>query len=155
MRHLTNCLLFLACFGAASWAGPCSLLSVRDVSQDPSAPGDGDSMAPILTPDGRYVLFASTADNLVAINGSNSLPSFIIPHLNIFRRDRSNGTTALVSVNLSGTGGGDGNSLPNRHFRRRAFCAIREQRGRSGARRHQRTGRRFLARYLEQPHGSR
>lgn len=112
IKYFTHCLLLGAGLAAGGRAEPLSLVSVREGAQAPPAPGDGDSMAPILTPDSRYVLFASTADNLVAINGSNSLPKLIIPMLNVFRRDRSNDSTTLVSVNLSATGGGDGNSLP-------------------------------------------
>jgi Tol biopolymer transport system component len=57
------------------------------------------------------VLFASTAQNLVAA-ASNAPTSS--PHpvwFNVFLRDRTNGTTTLVSVNLAGTGG-NGYSLP-------------------------------------------
>jgi Tol biopolymer transport system component len=66
---------------------------------------------PLLTPDGRYVVFASSADNLVAVNGSNSLPYQLSQKLNVFLRDRANDTTTLVSVNQAGIGG-DGDSVP-------------------------------------------
>ena len=58
--------------------------------------------------DGRFVLFASTADNLVLSNNGSGMPW----RMNVFLRDRTNGTTALVSVNLAGTGGGNGDSFP-------------------------------------------
>lgn len=74
--------------------------------------GNGDSWAPIISPDGRFVLFASTADNLVAMSASNGIPKSFPPSINVYLRDRLNHTTTLVSVNLSGTGGGDGNSFP-------------------------------------------
>lgn len=35
-----------------------------------------------------------------------------LPTLNVFLRDCASNTTSLVSVNLAGTGGGDGNSVP-------------------------------------------
>jgi len=74
-----------------------------------AASGNGDSWAPLASPDGRYVLFASTADNLVG--PSNGIPKLNPPSVNVFLRDRVNRTTTLVSVNLSGVGG-NGNSLP-------------------------------------------
>ena len=49
----------------AAVAEPFQLVSVLDPSQGPPAGGSGDSWAPIISPDGRYVLFASTANNLV------------------------------------------------------------------------------------------
>src|SRR5262249_10132676 len=61
---------------------------------------------------GRYVLFASTANNLVLSSSNNPLPMIPLAKLNVFLRDRANGTTTLVSVNLAGTGGGNGDSVP-------------------------------------------
>jgi len=76
------------------------------------ATGGGDSVNPIISPDGRYVLFASTANNLTA-NGTNSpLAAHFPPRLNVFLRDRTNGTTTLVSVDFLGLGGGNGDSTP-------------------------------------------
>jgi Tol biopolymer transport system component len=92
-------------------AGPFQLASTLGPSQPAPAGADGDSRTPIITPDGRYVLFASTAQNLVSA-ASNAPTSS--PHpawFNVFLRDRTNGTTTLVSVNLAGTGG-NGDSLP-------------------------------------------
>jgi hypothetical protein len=66
----------------------------------------------VLTPDGRFVLFASMANNLVADSSGNPLPLIIFPKLNVYLRDRANGTTRLVSVNMGGTGGGNGDSWP-------------------------------------------
>lgn len=97
----------VVCIGA-----PFQTVSVRDPGQTAPAGGSGDSWAPILTPDGRYVLFASLANNLVLNTTSNALPVSLAPHLNVFLRDRTSGQTTLVSANLSGTGGGNGDSLP-------------------------------------------
>jgi Tol biopolymer transport system component len=88
------------------------LVSVRNSSLNPSAGGNGDSGVPIISPDGRYVLFASTADNLVLTTNLNPVSGLLLRSLNVFRRDRTNGTTTLVSVNFAGTGGGNGDSLP-------------------------------------------
>ena len=93
-------------------AAGLELVSVRSSSLNPSASGNGDSGLPIISPDGRYVLFTSTADNLVLTTNSNPVSGLLPAGLNVFRRDRTNGTTTLVSVNLAGTGGGNGDSLP-------------------------------------------
>src|SRR5512133_2742239 len=43
----------------------------------PSATGNGDSIAPVIGQDGRFVLFASTANNLVVRNGTNEYPAYL------------------------------------------------------------------------------
>lgn len=55
--------------------------------------------------DGRYVVFASQAVNLVS--------GILMPHdvQNVYRYDRVTGVVALVSVNVAGTGGGDRDSF--------------------------------------------
>jgi Tol biopolymer transport system component len=70
--------------------------------------GSGDSGLSIISPDGRYVLFASMANNLTPTNNYNLVQPF---HFNVFLRDNLNHTTALVSVNQNGTGG-NGDSFP-------------------------------------------
>ncbi|MGH7968446.1 MAG: TolB family protein, partial [Limisphaerales bacterium] len=90
-------------------AAPFQLVSLREPALAAPAGGSGESWGPLVTPDGRYILFASTANNLVA--NSNPMPVIALPKLNVFLRDWTNGTTALVSVNLSGTGGGNGDSI--------------------------------------------
>jgi Tol biopolymer transport system component len=69
-------------------------------------------MAPIVSPDGRYVVFASTANNLIALRTNQPLPAVIPPPMNVFLRDRTSATTTLISLNVSGTGGGNDNSWP-------------------------------------------
>ena len=85
-------------------------ISTLDGSQPSPVGGGGDSWTPVISADGRYVLFASTANNLVTNGSGNSIPLLNLPRLNVYLRDQTNGTTALVSVNLSGTGGGNGDS---------------------------------------------
>src|SRR5882672_3198770 len=97
----------VACSGASLQS-----VSVIDSAQMPPAVGSGDSVAPLLSADGRYVLFASTAKNLVVNSNGNALPGIFPARLNVFRRDRTNNTTSLVSVNLNGNDGGNGDSLP-------------------------------------------
>lgn len=93
-------------------ATPLWLVTQPDASLPPPAGGGGSSQLPLLTPDVRFVLFASTANNLVA-NGSNTACRFPNPpRLNVYRRDRATGATVLVSFNEAGTGGGLGESLP-------------------------------------------
>jgi Tol biopolymer transport system component len=77
----------------------------------PPPTGGGDSWCPIVSPDGRYVLFASRADNL-ALGSNGVYRPLVPPKVNVFLRDRTRGTTILVSVNISGTGGGNGDSAP-------------------------------------------
>jgi choice-of-anchor C domain-containing protein len=58
------------------------------------AEADGDSAMPSISADGRYVVFESTADDL--IDGTT------IAAPQIYRHDRQTGTTILVSKNSSG-----------------------------------------------------
>ena len=50
-----------------------------------------------ITPDGRYVLFSSSASDLVSVPKTNS------PGVSVFVRDLQAGTTKLVSINKTGT----------------------------------------------------
>jgi Tol biopolymer transport system component len=104
--------LAIFCLAVPAVAAPIQLVTTIDPAVAPPASGGGNSTSPIITPDGRYVLFASTADNL-ALTGSNT--PFLAQgssKINVFLRDRTAGTTTLVSVNLTGTSGGNGDSLP-------------------------------------------
>src|SRR5689334_24258616 len=85
-------------------AAPFELISGRDPFQAPSSGGGGDSWAAIVSFDGRYVLFASTANNLLLTSNNTALPIQGLAKLNVFLRDRTNGSTTLVSVNLNGVG---------------------------------------------------
>ena len=85
------------------------LVTVQGASFAPQAGGSGDSGLSIISRDGRYVLFASTANNLTLTNNNN----FVLPRrFNVFLRDRLASTTTLVSVNMAGNGGGNGDSFP-------------------------------------------
>ena len=74
--------------------------------------GSGDSICPIISADGRYVLFASTANNLVTLGTNKPIPAVAPSPMNVYLRDRTSATTTLVSVNSSETGGGNDNSWP-------------------------------------------
>ncbi len=97
-------LLVAVGFGISSRADSFQLLSARNPAVFFPAGGNGNSVSPVLTPDGRFVLFTSSADDLVP--GGNSYFS-----LNLFLRDRASNTTVLVSANQNGTGGGNGSSI--------------------------------------------
>src|SRR6266536_5956726 len=64
--------------------------------------GNGHSISPALSANGRYVVFESEASNLVPNDTNNAS--------DVFLRDLASGTTTLVSVNSAGTGGGNGPS---------------------------------------------
>jgi Tol biopolymer transport system component len=64
---------------------------------------NGASTFPIITPDGRFVAFESTATDLVTNNCAGGI-------INIYLRDLVNNTTALASVSTNELDGGNGNS---------------------------------------------
>ena len=104
--------LAVFCLAVPAMATSLQLVTTIDPFLGPSASGGGNSMNPIITPDGRYVLFASTANNLALTSSNTPFLAQSPPKINVFLRDRTNGTTILVSVNLAGTGGGNGDSIP-------------------------------------------
>jgi len=104
--------LAIFCLAVPALATPLQLVTTIDPSVGPPASGGGNSMNPIITPDGRYVLFASTADNLALTSSNTPFLAKSPPKINVFLRDRTNGTTTLVSINLAGNSGGNGDSVP-------------------------------------------
>ncbi|HEV7927882.1 MAG TPA: hypothetical protein VGR14_21210 [Verrucomicrobiae bacterium] len=78
-----------------------------------STVGGGSSYDPIVSPDGRYVLFASTSANLIAGLSGSPMPQDFPAHMDVFLRDRQTGVTVLASVNWAGTAGGNGDSFPS------------------------------------------
>jgi Tol biopolymer transport system component len=97
-------LFAISCFYSTSAA---QLVSVSGIQS--KLGGDGDSGLSIISPDGRFILFASTANNLTLTNNNLS----VLPcRFNVFLRDNLDGTTTLVSANQAGTGGGNGDSFP-------------------------------------------
>lgn len=115
-RFVVRCSCFLVLLVSLAsvplFAQTNQLLSLPDAAQAPADSGSGDSLTPVISPDGRYVLFASTANNLVVIGTNQPIPAVAPSPLNVFVRDRVSTTTTLVSVNSSGTGGGNDNSWP-------------------------------------------
>ena len=98
---LAGCVGCWADFVCAQLSGPLGAASTTPL---PGVSGGSGSYSPIFSADGRFLVFTSCANNLVT-NDSNAI------WLDVFARDLLIGTTALVSVNASGTGGGDGNSF--------------------------------------------
>ena len=60
------------------------------ISLGAAGPGNGESAAPVITPDGRYVVFHSSADNLVSGDDNGAV--------DVFARDRAAGVTERVSL---------------------------------------------------------
>ncbi len=93
-----------------AWGGQIQPVTVLSSQVAPPSGGNGDSLAPIVSADGRYVVFASAANNLPT-NGSSYLA--VMPaQMNVYLRDRQNQSTILVSVSAAGTGGGSDDSIP-------------------------------------------
>ena len=103
--------LFLALCSLAIGA-QVQLISARDPSLPAASGGNGDSWGPLMSPNGRFVVFSSTANNLTTNLFGTALSIVPPAKLNVFVRDRLNGITTLASVNMSGTGGGNGDSFP-------------------------------------------
>ncbi|HKW28141.1 MAG TPA: hypothetical protein VJT54_02315 [Verrucomicrobiae bacterium] len=99
--------VWLSVFGifvASVSALPVALISARNPSVPLSTGGDGNSIVSSVSPNGRFVVFTSAANDLTP--GGNNLYS-----LNVFLRDRTGQTTTLISGNSNGTGGGNGDSM--------------------------------------------
>jgi Tol biopolymer transport system component len=82
----------------ASAQTAAQLISTRSPAVALPASANGDSLNPIVTPDGRFVVFDSTANNLL----SGVETGFA---RQIYLRDRVSNTTILVSANTNGIGG--------------------------------------------------
>jgi len=101
--------LLAVCALRVTIANAVPLVSVADSSITPPDGGGGDSTAPVLSSDGRYVLFTSTANNLALTTNNTPYRGTALPRLNVYLREP--GATTLVSVNTAGTGGGNGDSI--------------------------------------------
>jgi Tol biopolymer transport system component len=75
--------------------------SLVSVNKTGDAAGAGQSEGPSMSADGRYVVFASTSNDLVAATAGLGVQD-------LFVRDTQAGTTSLVSVTLAGKPGGSG-----------------------------------------------
>jgi WD40-like Beta Propeller Repeat/Bacterial TSP3 repeat len=100
MRFVGISIIAFDCLVIATKAAPAQAISERNVSVPVPAGGDGTSVAPLLSADGRFVVFSSAARNLLPASDG-------LLGLNVFVRDRSSNSISLVSANLSGNGGGN------------------------------------------------
>src|SRR4026208_1025382 len=90
-------LLFIC--GLNAMAQKPVLISIQNADV---ASGSGLSEDPVVSANGRFVAFESFSFNIVP-DGSNG-------RKDIFHRDLQTGVTTLISLNVSGTGGGNGDS---------------------------------------------
>ncbi len=111
MRYVCFLIVLATLTGSLVSASPWQLISTRNSSLASDPGGNGDSGPAILSSNGRYVLFSSAANNLMLTASNNPIPDLIPPRINVYLRDLTNSTTTLVSVNLAGTGGGNGDSF--------------------------------------------
>lgn len=105
-------LAFLITATLPAKSDPLQPVSIVNLPAFPPSGGSSDSLSPIITPDGRYVLFASLANNLTLLATPNPTPPPVPPAINVFLRDRLGPTTRLVSISSNGAGGGNGDSMP-------------------------------------------
>ena len=96
------------------------------VNTNGNASGDGISFDPAISADGRYVVFTSSADNLVP--GDNNKAQ------DVFVRDLQAGTTTLVSVSMDGVSPGNGDSYSPIHQCQWTLCLVPQQGVQSGRR---------------------
>lgn len=79
--------------------------SLVSVNSSGTEGGNGTSFDPVLSSNGRYVAFTSTANNLVSGILDNPYST-----RDVFLRDLLTGTTTLVSINTAGTATGNSDS---------------------------------------------
>ncbi len=82
---------------------PVEAVSVANPGTSLPAGGSGDSGGVVLSADGRWAAFSSTAANLVTNRHQGQV-------LDLYLRDRQSGVTTLISGSLDGATGGDGDS---------------------------------------------
>src|SRR4030095_13944810 len=78
--------------------------NLASISLSGTDSGNGESLRPAITPDGRFVGFYGSANDLVSNDSGTTF--------DVFLRDLQAGTTTLASVNNTGAGGGNGGSAP-------------------------------------------
>lgn len=104
--------LFLASFAVSGLAASMQTATVVNSTIGSPVGAGGDSLSAVVSANGRYVLFSSSANNLVL--NSNNAPISIgcPPKMNVYLRDRTNATTTLVSISMDGLNGVNGDSFP-------------------------------------------
>ena len=97
---------------AGSRAQNLQLATVPSSAYVPSASAAGDSCLPIISSDGRYILFASTANNLALNTNSIAYRCLRPVSRNVFFYDQNEGSMRLVSADPTDTTGGNADSMP-------------------------------------------
>jgi Tol biopolymer transport system component len=108
----TICTFAMSLFALSATGVSLQLHSQIDSSFAPSASAGGDSTLPVMSPDARFVLFASTGNNLALAATNTPYHSPIYRCYNVYLRDRASNTTVLVSVSLDGITGADRDAMP-------------------------------------------
>ena len=105
LLHIVVCIAsnLIGYMNCSTFALP-ALLSERNPSVSSPAGGNDHSVAPYLSPDGRYAVFCSSASDLVT-NDNGRI------HVDVFLRDCLGNRTELVSARYDGRGGGNDNSM--------------------------------------------
>ena len=83
--------ILLICISLPALGGliqPVSIVNTVNTPAVTPSGGSGDSMAPIISSNGRYVLFASSANNLTLNDSANPTPPPVPAVMNIYLRDR-------------------------------------------------------------------
>src|SRR6478752_7732254 len=88
---------FLLLLNWQVWGGTLGLVSQRAPNSPPTPTASGASLAPVLSADGRYVLFASDAFYRISSNPAPSQAA--LGAMNMYLRDRVTRQTSLVTVN--------------------------------------------------------
>jgi Tol biopolymer transport system component len=104
-RWLRGALTFVLTLGMLGLVSATSVSAVELVSINLDGTDSGNlfSEDQAISADGRFVVFQSLADDLVANDGNDDYDVFV--------RDLQSGTTTLVSLNAEGTGSGNGGSF--------------------------------------------
>jgi hypothetical protein len=98
LRRLTILLPLIAWVLPAGGGELFHLASGLDPAQPAPAGGSGDSWAPIMSADGRFVLFASTANNLLLNSNNTPIPTQFPANLIVFLREGVGPTECHVST---------------------------------------------------------
>ena len=100
MAILASTLAFSGVAGA--FDAPTHPKTTRESVSSAGVPAVGAVQAGSLSANGRYVVFMSTATNLVGVSGAH-----------VYRHDRTTGTTVLVTVSKTGTPSTAGGFAPS------------------------------------------
>ncbi len=104
-RLLVSGSVALWAFGASAPAAPLELITAADPQLAPSKGGSGDSSAAVVSPDGKWIAFASSAPDLTPQPKLANV-------LDLFLWNRETRTLELLSLSTNSTSGGSGHSLP-------------------------------------------